>query len=221
MKVIITGSTGMVGKGVLLECLDHPAIEVVLVVNRRTVGMTHPKLREIIHSDFFNWSAIRDQLAGYDACLFCLGVTSAGKKEAEYKHMTYDLTLGLAKVLVNLNPGMTFCYVSGAGTDSTEHGRMMWARVKGKTENDLLALGFKAAYMFRPGFIEPMRGVRSSTPLYDKLIWWFKPLFPLLRQFPGYSTDSITLGKSMIHVILNGYPKQVLESRDINIAGGR
>ena len=221
MKVIITGSTGMVGKGVLLECLDHPSIEAVLVVNRRTVGMTHPKLREIIHSDFFNWSAIRDQLAGYDACLFCLGVTSAGKKEAEYKHMTYDLTLGLAKVLLNLNPGMTLCYVSGAGTDSTEQGRMMWARVKGKTENDLLALGFKTAYMFRPGFIEPMRGVRSSTPLYDKLIWWFKPLFPLLRRFPGYATDSITLGKAMIHVILNGYPKQVLESRDINKAGGR
>lgn len=219
MKVIITGSTGMVGKGVLLECLDHPAIEAVLVVNRRTVGMTHPKLREIIHNDFFNWSPIRDQLAGYDACLFCLGVTSAGKKEAEYKHMTYDLTLGLAKVLLNLTPGMTFCYVSGAGTDTTEQGRMMWARVKGKTENDLLALGFKDAYMFRPGFIEPKRGVHSSTPLYNTLITLFKPLFPLLRRFEGYSTDSVTLGKAMISASLKGADRKVLESRDINRIG--
>ena len=221
IDVMITGSTGMVGRGVLLECLDSPEVGRVLVINRRSLGITHPKLVEIIHSDFFNWESIREQLKGYDACYFCLGVTSAGKKEPEYRKMTYDLTLGFARELVALHPGMTFCYVSGAGTDSTEHGRMMWARVKGKTENDLLALGFRKAYMFRPGFIEPMRGVRSSTALYDKLIRWFRPLFPLLRRFPAYATDSITLGKAMIRVTLKGYDKVVLESRDINTAGGR
>ncbi len=221
INVIITGSTGMVGRGVLLECLDSPEVGSVLVINRRSLGMTHPKLKEIVHPDFFNWEAVREQLKGYTACYFCLGVSSAGMKEPDYRKMTYDLTLGFARELVVLNPSMTFCYVSGAGTDSSEKGRMMWARVKGKTENDLLALGFKTAYMFRPGFIEPMRGVRSSTPMYDTLIRWFRPLFPLLRRFPAYATDSVTLGKAMIEVTLKGYGKPILESRDINIAGGR
>jgi len=216
LKVIITGSTGMVGKGVLLECIDSPDVESILVINRSPVDGKHPKVKEIIHKDFFDWSGIRDQLSGYNTCFFCMGVSSAGMKEADYKRMTYDLTLGFAKVVLFLNPDMTFCYVSGAGTDTSEEGRMMWARVKGKTENDLLSLGFKAAYMFRPGYIHPMRGIKSKTPLYNAFYTVLKPMYPLLKRMPKYVTDNAIIGKAMIKVALSGYSKKVLESIDIN-----
>ncbi|HEY3387248.1 MAG TPA: epimerase [Saprospiraceae bacterium] len=216
MKVIITGSTGMVGKGVLLECIDSPEISEILLINRNSVNLIHPKVKEIIHKDFFDWSSVRDQLSGYDACFFCLGVSSVGMKEPDYRKMTYDLTLGFAKELLKVNPGMTFCYVSGASTDSTESGKTMWARVKGKTENDLLTLGFKSAYMFRPGFIRPMRGIKSRTPLYNTLYIFIKPFVGLIMRNPKIATDSITLGKAMINVGLHGYSKKILESLDIN-----
>lgn len=216
MNVVITGSTGMVGKGVLLECLDHPQVTGVTVINRQSLQMTHPKLKEILHQDFFHWDAIKDQLTGFDACFFCLGVSSAGMKEVDYARMTYELTLHFARTLLALNPGMTFCYVSGAGTDSSEKGRTMWAKVKGKTENDLLALGFKAAYMFRPGFIKPMRGITSRTPLYNTLYIFIRPFVGLIMRFPKVATDSITLGQAMIRVGLHGFTKPILESEDIN-----
>ena len=216
LNVIITGSTGMVGKGVLLECLDSPEVETVLIINRSSVGISHPKLKEIIHKDFFDWSNIRSQLGGYNACYFCLGVSSVGMKEPDYTRMTYDLTLGFAREILPLNPEMTFCYVSGAGTDSSEKGRSMWARVKGKTENDLLALGFKAAYMFRPGFIQPMKGIKSKTPLYQGIYNVISPLYGLLRRMPRFVTTTVILGKAMIGVALHGYKTNVLESLDIN-----
>lgn len=216
LKVIITGSTGMVGKGVLLECIDSPDVESILVLSRSPIDVMHPKVKEIIHKDFFDLSSVRDQLTGYNACFFCLGVSSVGMKEAEYRRLTYDLTLGFAKVVLFLNPDMTFCYVSGAGTDSSEKGKSMWARVKGKTENDLLSLGFKAAYMFRPGYIHPMRGIKSKTPLYNAFYIVLKPLYPLLKRMPKYVTDNAIIGRAMIRVALSGYSKSVLESIDIN-----
>ena len=216
LNVIITGSTGMVGKGVLLECIDSPDVESILVISRSPIDVMHPKVKEIIHKDFFDLSSVRDQLTGYNACFFCLGVSSVGMKEAEYRRLTYDLTLGFAKVVLFLNPDMTFCYVSGAGTDSSEKGKSMWARVKGKTENDLLSLGFKAAYMFRPGYIHPMRGIKSKTPLYNAFYIVLKPLYPLLKRMPKYVTDNAIIGRAMIRVALSGYSKRVLESIDIN-----
>ena len=159
IKAIITGSTGMVGKGVLLECLESPHVESVLVINRHSVDLKHEKLKEIIHTDFQDLSAIEEQLTGYNTCYFCLGVSAAGMSEKDYSRITYDLTLNFAQTLLKLNPELTFCYISGAGTDSSEKGRMMWARVKGKTENALLALPFKAAYMLRPAFIQPMKDI--------------------------------------------------------------
>ncbi|MBK9106461.1 MAG: epimerase [Saprospiraceae bacterium] len=216
LKVIITGSTGMVGKGVLLECFDSPDVENILIINRSPVGISHPKLKEIIHKDFFDWSAIRGELSGYNACYFCMGVSSVGMKEPDYTRKTYDLTLGFARELLPLNPNMTFCYVSGAGTDSTEKGRSMWARVKGKTENDLMALGFKDAYMFRPGFIEPMKGIKSKTLLYQGIYNVISPLYGLLRRMPRYVTTTVIIGKAMIGVAMHGYKTNVLESLDIN-----
>lgn len=216
LNVIITGTTGMVGKGVLLECIDSPDVESILLINRSPVDVMHPKVKEIIHKDFFDLSSVRDQLTGYNACFFCLGVSSVGMKEADYKRFTYDLTLGFAKVVLFLNPDMTFCYVSGAGTNSSEKGKSMWARVKGKTENDLLSLGFKATYMFRPGYIHPMRGIKSKTPLYNAFYVVLKPLYPLLKRMPKYVTDNAAIGRAMIAVARNGYTKRVLESIDIN-----
>ncbi len=221
IKAIITGSTGMVGKGVLLECLQSPLVDAVLVINRSSLGMSHPKLREILHGDFFNLGSIRNELAGFNACFFCLGVTSAGMAEKDYRRLTYDLTLNVAINLRELNPGMTFCYISGAGTDGSEKGKVMWARVKGKTENDLLGLGFKDAYMFRPGFIRPGKGIRSKTPLYNALYVLLSPLFPLIMKFPKYATSSETLSRAMIQVASEGYEKKVLESIDINEIGTR
>jgi len=216
MKVILFGSTGMLGQGVLKECLKDPVVESVLVVNRQTCRVTHPKLTEIIQADFFNLSTISRELTGYNVCLFCLGVSSAGMKEADYYKMTYQLTTYVATTLLNLNQGMTFCYISGAGTDSSEKGNTMWARVKGKTENELLKMAFKNAYMFRPGYIHPMGGEKSKTKLYNLLMPLFKPLYFFLKHAESLATNTITLGKAMIIASSEGYEKKILESRDIN-----
>ncbi|MCX6304917.1 MAG: epimerase [Bacteroidetes bacterium] len=223
IKAIITGATGMVGEGVLHEALQHPNIESVLVINRKPCGVTHPKLTEIIHPDFFNLSSIESRLSGYNACFFCLGVSSVGVKEPEYTKVTYDLTMSFAQTLsqhnpdmtfcyVSGNPDMTFCYVSGAGTDSTEKGKMMWARVKGKTENDLMKLPFKAVYSFRPPFMMPTDGLKNALPYYKYVTW----LYPIARPlFPNYFITLKELGLAMINTVVFGYEKEVLEAKDI------
>ena len=220
MNVIVFGASGMVGAGVLAECLDDPRVESVLVVGRTPCGVVHPGVRELLRTDFFSYGDIMAELKGHDACFFCLGVSSAGMKEAEYHRVTYDLTIAAAEALAALNPGMTFCYVSGEGTDSTERGRSMWARVKGKAENRLLQMPFKA-YMFRPGFIQPLKGVRSKTKLYQAFYDIVGPLFPLLKRLaPDHLTTSENLGRAMIQVAARGYTKRILENPDINEAGG-
>ena len=219
MNVIVFGATGMVGSGVLAECLKEPQVKSVLVVGRNPCGVAHPKLREIIRSDFFDYSDARADLKGYDACFFCLGVSAAGMKETDYYHLTYDLTLSAAGVLAQLNPELTFCYVSGEGTDSSERGYFMWARVKGKTENHILQLPFHA-YMFRPGLIQPMTEVRSKTKLYRAFYKVLNPIFPLLRRLlPRHVTTTENVGRAMIHVTANGYYERVLENIDINELG--
>ncbi len=212
IKAIIFGATGMVGEGVLHECLQHTEVESILVVNRRACGVIHAKLQEIIHQDFHDLSAIADKLSGYNACYFCMGVSSLGMKEQAYRSITYDLTMYVANILVKKNPEMIFCYVSGVGTDSTEKGRSMWARIKGKTENDLLKLPFRAAYMFRPGYIQPIKGLQNAYKIY-KL---FSPFYPVLRNlFPGYVGTLREVGLAMIHVVVSGADKKVLEPEDI------
>ena len=210
----------MVGGGVLIECLEDSRVRSVLVIGRKPSGVTHPKLREIIRSDFFDYGDIRADLKGLDACFFCLGVSAVGMSEAAYHRLTFDLTLSAARALVELNPGLTFCYVSGEGTDSTEHGRSMWARVKGKTENQLLRMPFKA-YMFRPGFIQALKGVRSKTKLYAALYVVVGPLYPLLKRLlPTHVTTTENIGRAMIQVAASGYSKHVLENPDINLLAG-
>lgn len=202
----------MVGEGVLYECLEHPDIAAVLVINRKTCGVVHPKLKEIIHHNFFDITAIVPQLRGYDACYFCLGVSSLGMKEEIYRHFTYDLTLHMAGVFAEQNPGMTFCYVSGAGTDTTGTSRRMWAKIKGQTENDLQQLPFKAVYNFRPAYIQPMRGSKNTHRFYYALAW----LYPLWRWgFRSYVCTLGELGRAMITVTRQGYSKNTLESGDI------
>jgi len=202
----------MVGEGVLHECLRHDDVEEVLVITRKPCGITHPKLKEIIHPDFQYLASIENRLTGYNACFFCLGVSSVGMKEPEYHKLTYLLTMNFATTLANKNPGMTFCYISGAGTDSTEKGRMMWARVKGKTENDLAKLPFKAVYNFRPGIIQPTKGLKNTLSFYRYLGW----LIPVIRLFaPKAIVKLKELGLAMIHAATNGYEKQVLEVKDI------
>jgi uncharacterized protein YbjT (DUF2867 family) len=217
MKVILFGATGMVGQGCLRECLLDPGVESVLTVGRSPTGQRHAKLREIVHDNFLDYSAIESQLAGFDACFFCLGVSSVGMDEERYRHLTYDITMAAAKTLAKLNPGMVFTYVTGRGTDSTEQGRLMWARVKGKTENDLLKLPFKAAYMFRPAGIQPLHGVRSKTGWVQAIYVVTAPLLSLLnRTSPNYMTTTEQVGRAMIKVARDGFPKPVLESEDIN-----
>lgn len=212
IKAIITGATGMVGEGVLHECLLHPDVEEVLVINRRPCGVIHPKLSEIIHNDFFDISPVMNKMSGYNACFFCLGVTSINKKEPEYYSLTYTLTISFAEKIVLLNPGMTFCYVSGAGTDSTEKGKMMWARVKGKTENDLMKLPFKQVFAFRPGFLQPGKESKNFKTYYK--IFFF--LFPLLKRlFPKFVSTLKELALAMINSAKIGYEKHVLEVMDI------
>ena len=207
----------MVGAGVLIECLADPQVSSVLAVVRAPTGRSHPKLREAIHTDFLDYTALAPDFAACDACFFCLGVSSAGMSEARYSSLTYDLTLAAAKTLAAANPEAVFCYVSGLGTDSTERGRSMWARVKGRTENALLALPFRAAYMFRPAFIQPKHGVRSRTPSYRAFYTVAAPLYPLLRLLmPRYWTTTENLGRAMIRVASVGYAKPILYSNDIN-----
>ncbi len=215
-KVIITGATGMVGKGVLLECLDHESISEVLAIGRNSVEMDHPKLKELIHEDFSEFKSVRDQLAGYDACFYCMGISAAGMKEVDYKKITHDYTLALADVLYELNPEICFTYVSGQGTDSSEKGRIMWARVKGKTENDLLNMGFKQAYMFRPGIIIPLRGIRSRTRLYQFFYDYFMWLIRIVKLLAPKSVVNTTqLSQAMINAMNLGYDKKVLKPGDI------
>ncbi len=215
-KVIITGATGMVGKGVLLECLDHEAIDEVLVIGRNPVEMGHPKLKELIHKDFSDFSGVKDRLQGYDACFYCLGISAAGLKEAEYRRITYDFTMELAKTLYESNPDMTMTYVSGQGTDSSERGRMMWARIKGKTENDLLDMGFRQAFMFRPGAIIPLRGIRSRTKsyqfMYDYFMWLVKGIKAVA---PNSVVNTTQIGLAMINAMLKGYDKKIIAPKDI------
>ena len=217
MKVILFGATGMVGQGVLRECLLDAGVERVLAIGRSPTGQQHAKLHEIVHDDFMDYSAVESELAGYDACFFCLGVSSVGMDAERYRHLTYDITLAAAKTLVRLNPGMVFTYVTGRSTDSTEQGPQRWARVKGKTENDLLKLPFKAAYMFRPAGIQPLHGVRSKTAWVQAIYVVAAPLLSYLaRTAPRFMTTSEQLGRAMIKVARDGYPKPVLESEDIN-----
>jgi uncharacterized protein YbjT (DUF2867 family) len=217
MRVILFGATGMVGQGVLRECLLDHGVEGVLAVGRSPTGQRNAKLREIAHDNFTDFSAIESQLTGYDACFFCLGVSSVGMSEERYRHLTYDITMTAATTLARLNPSMVFTYVTGRGTDSSESGSLMWARVKGKTENDLLKLPFKAAYMFRPAGIQPLHGVRSKTGWVQAIYVATAPLLTFLNQVaPKYMTTSEQLGRAMIKVARDGYPKPVLESEDIN-----
>jgi len=216
MRALIFGATGMVGQGVLRECLLDPDIESVETVGRSSTGAHDPKLREIVQPDLFHYSSIEAELKGFNACFFCLGVSSAGMSEQQYENLTYTLTLAAAETLSRLNPAMTFVYVSGAGTDSSEKGLVMWARVKGKTENALLRLPFKAAYMFRPGVIQPVHGARSKTTAYRIGYALAKPVLPFLRHLlPRYILTTEEIGRAMIHVAKRGAPKKVLESWDI------
>jgi uncharacterized protein YbjT (DUF2867 family) len=220
IRAIIFGATGMVGEGVLLEALQHEQIDAVLAVGRRSCEMRHQKLEEVLHADFFDVSSLEQRLEGYDACFFCLGVTSVGKKEAEYTRLTHTLTLHVAGTLARLNPAMTFCYISGTGTDGTEKGRTMWARVKGRTENDLTKLPFKAVYNFRPGFIKPIAGQKHAYGI-SKALGLFYPALKLL--FPKYVCTLHDLALAMIRVSTVGSPVRVLENRDIarEAAGGK
>ncbi len=217
MNVVLFGATGMVGQGVLRECLLDPEVRSVLSVGRSATRRQHEKLREIVHQDLLDYSAIESQLAGFDACFFCLGVTSVGMSEENYRKITYGITLAAAATLAKLNPGMTFIYVSGMGTDSTERGRTMWARVKGQTENALLRLPFKAVFLFRPGFIVPRHGVRSKTRLYQAFYTVLGPLLPwLLKLAPKYGTSTEQVGRAMLKLAKCGGPKAVCENVDIN-----
>jgi uncharacterized protein YbjT (DUF2867 family) len=217
MKIIITGTTGMVGEGVLLECLAHPQVTEVLSVSRRPTGIAHPKLKEYIVPDFLSLKANDEKLKGYDACFFCAGVSSVGMSEADYTRITYDTTLNFAKA-VGPNPAMSFVYVSGGGTDSTEKGRVMWARVKGRTENDLMKLSFKQVFAFRPGFMEPTVGQRNVAKYYRYILW----LAPVIRiVLPNMISTMRQVGQAMIHAAQKGYEKNVIEVQDIKVLAER
>jgi uncharacterized protein YbjT (DUF2867 family) len=212
IKAILFGATGMVGGGVLFKALDYKDIESVLVIGRRPCKMTHDKLKELIHQDFFDYSPIEEKLKGYNACFFCLGVSSVGMNERDYTRITYDLTMQAATTLSKLNPAMTFCYVSGTGTDSTEHGTMMWARVKGKTENDLKKLPFKSVYLFRPGLMKPIKGQKNVKPIFKAA----GLLYPVMKLLSPRNTCTLEdVGLAMIHAVEVGYHKNILENMDI------
>ncbi|TPG72087.1 NAD-dependent epimerase/dehydratase family protein [Hymenobacter nivis] len=212
LRVILTGATGMVGEGVLLECLENPAVAHVLVLSRRPSGRSHPKMTELLHANLQDLGPIEGQLTGYDACFFCAGTSSVGVSKKEYERITHDLTLDFARTLARLNPALTFVYVSGAGTDGTEKSRQHWARVKGRTENELLALPFRRAYMFRPGFMRATPGQRNLLKWYRFIAW----LYPLARRLaPAYVSTMQEVGRAMINAASAGAPKPVLEVRDI------
>jgi uncharacterized protein YbjT (DUF2867 family) len=217
MNVLLFGATGMIGQGVLRECLLDPDVERVQTIGRTATGVQHPKLRELVHADLMSYASIEAQLSGFDACFFCLGVSSAGMNEADYQRVTYDITVAAAATLSRLNPAMTFVFVSGTGTDSSERGRLMWARVKGKTENALLRMPFKAAYMFRPGVVQPLHGVQSKTAAYRIIYSLAKPVLPWLRRvMPGVIITTEQMGRAMLIVAKRGAAKRILENRDIN-----
>jgi hypothetical protein len=212
IRAIVTGATGMVGEGVLHECILHQDVEEILVLTRKPSGINHPKVKEVVHDNFQDLFAIEDQLKNYNACFFCLGVSSVGMNEADYTKITYTLTLHVATILSKLNSEMTFCYISGASTDSTEKGRSMWARVKGKTENDLLKLPFKSVYLFRAGYMHPTKGLKNVLKFYKYVSW----MYPFLRiVFPSGVSTLKELGLAMINSALKGYEKPVLEVKDI------
>lgn len=212
IKAILTGATGMVGEGVLHECLLHPDVEEVLIITRKPSGVSHPKVREIVHADFYDLSSIESKLSGYNACFFCLGVSSVGMNETDYTKQTYTLTMHMANVLSKQNQDMTFCYISGAATDSSETGRIMWARVKGKTENDLQKLPFRKVYLFRPGYMQPTKGLKNVLKYYKYVSW----MYPFLRQvFPSGVSTLKELGLAMINSARLGYEKNILEVKDI------
>jgi uncharacterized protein YbjT (DUF2867 family) len=217
MRVLLFGASGMVGQGVLRECLLDSSVESVVTVGRSGTGQQHAKLHEVSHNDFLDFSPIEDQLTGFDACFFCLGVSSTGMTEQDYQRVTYGFTMAAAGTLLKLNPKMTFIYVSGAGTDSSERGSSMWARVKGKTENALLGMPFHGVYIFRPAVIVPLHGVQSKTKLYQILYQLSGPLLPILNgRFPKYVTSTERIGRAMLNIARNGWPKHVLETADIN-----
>jgi uncharacterized protein YbjT (DUF2867 family) len=217
MKAILFGATGMVGQGVLQECLRSRDVKSILSIGRRETGRQDPKLREIVHRDFTDFSAVEGELSGCDACFFCLGVSSLGMKEADYRRVTYDYALSVARTLARQSPNMTFIYVSGAGTDSSGRSATMWARVKGQTENAIFELPFKAAYAFRPAYIQPLDGVVAGTAWVRALYAVLGPLYPIWKAlFPKYVTTTALVGRAMIHVAREGAPKRVLENRDIN-----
>lgn len=214
LRVILTGATGMVGEGVLHECINSEQVEKILIINRKPSGITHSKLTEIILPDFFDLTTIKEQLKGYNACFFCLGVSSVGMKESEYYPLTYTLTMYFAKTCLEQNSDMTFCYISGAGTDSSERGRMMWARVKGKTENDLMKTGFKKAYNFRPGILQPTKGLRNTLGFYKYLGY----LLPVIRWLAPNSISTLKeLGIAMINATVKGYATSIIEVKDIKV----
>jgi uncharacterized protein YbjT (DUF2867 family) len=217
MKVVVFGATGMVGEAVLLECLEDPEVNRVLAIVRRSTGRQHDKLEEILHRDFTDYTAIRDHFEGLDACFFCLGISSAGMDEDEYRIITYDFAMAAARTLLAANLDLVFCFVSGEGTDSTEEGRVMWARVKGKTENDLLELPFRAAYMFRPGYIHPLKGVAPRERWIRFSYAFIRPIYPVLRRvFSSHVTSTENVGRAMIRAVRNGYGTPILENDDIN-----
>jgi uncharacterized protein YbjT (DUF2867 family) len=222
MKIVLFGASGMIGSGVLLECMDSAEVESVLSVGRSSTGRSHVKLREIVHHELLDLAAIEDQLTGLDACFWCLGVSAAGLSEEAYRRITVDFTEAAAKTLLRLNPGIAMCFVSGAGTDSSEQGRAMWARVKGRAENLLLGMGFERATMFRPAFIQPLRGVVSKTRSYRVMYAVLKPFYPLLKLlFPRQVTTSVAVGRAMIRAAHEGSAKAILECWEINeLAGG-
>jgi len=210
LKIIITGASGMVGEGIMYECLQQDIVEKILVIGRRTCGYKHPKLYEIVHTDMYNLSSIEDQLKDYNACFFSLGTSSVGKKEPEFYKITYELTMHFATTLSRLNPAMTFCYISGRGTN--ENGKMMWQRVKGKTETDLMKLPFKQVYNFRPGIIKPTNGLKNVLPLYKWLGW----MLPIINTIAPQTVVTLKqIGDAMINSAIKGYEKKVLEVKDI------
>ncbi|NQY10634.1 MAG: epimerase [Flavobacteriales bacterium] len=216
IKAIITGTTGMLGMGVLLECLENNDVSEVLIFNRTSIGMNHPELKEVLTKDFYDLSSIAKELEGYNTCYFGLGTTSVGKDEPEYHKITYDLTTTFAKAVLKNNTDVTFCYVSGVGTDSSEKGKSMWARVKGKTENALIAMPFKGSFAFRPGYIQPLKGAKAKSGSVNFFYALFKPLYPLLKRMPSIITDTTSIGKAMISLSKNGYDKNVIDVIDIN-----
>jgi uncharacterized protein YbjT (DUF2867 family) len=221
MRVVVFGASGMVGRGVVRECLLADDVERVVVVGRSPFGEQHAKLRDVVHADFSNFTALESELAGFDACFFCLGVTSSGLTQADYTRITYDTTLAAARAFVRAAPNSVFVYVSGAGTDSTEKKRTMWARVKGKTENALLAMPFRAAYMFRPALIQPRYGVVSRTRSYRIFYTLLWPLLPLLRAFPSITTTTDRVGRAMLTCVRSGAARPIVTSRDINALANR